>query len=65
MQILKVMVELYRNFDIELARPEEDWHVSGAWLTRQTHMDMKLSKARALCEQDRSLTKSNMYGGKA
>ena len=44
MQILKVIAELYRNFDIVLARPEEEWSVSGAWLTRQTQMDMKLTE---------------------
>lgn len=44
MQITKVVVELYRNFEIELADPSKDWHVSGGWLTRQTQMDMILRK---------------------
>lgn len=44
MQILKVITELYRNFDIVLARPGEEWSVSGGWLTRQTRMDMKLTE---------------------
>ncbi len=44
MQIFKVIVELYRNFDMELANPEKEWHVSGGWLTRQTQMDMVLTQ---------------------
>ncbi|KAL9065628.1 MAG: hypothetical protein Q9157_007414 [Trypethelium eluteriae] len=44
MQLLKVIVELYRHFDIELADPKKEWHISGGWLTRQTQMDMVLTK---------------------
>lgn len=47
MQILKVITELYRHFDIELAEPEKEWHVSGGWLTRQTAMDMRLTERTA------------------
>lgn len=47
MQILKVIVEILRNFDLELADPESEWHVSGGWLTRQTNMGMFLTQ-RAL-----------------
>ncbi|KAM3081914.1 hypothetical protein ACMFMG_004378 [Clarireedia jacksonii] len=43
MQIAPVIVELYRNFDIKLADPGKEWHVSGGWLTRQTEMDMILN----------------------
>jgi hypothetical protein len=42
MEMSKVMVELYRNFDIELSNPADEWHVDGGWLTTQTNMDMTL-----------------------
>ena len=44
MQMLKIITTLYRNFDIELADPKQEWRVSGGWLTRQTRMDMKLTE---------------------
>ncbi|XXH01634.1 hypothetical protein Hte_007994 [Hypoxylon texense] len=44
MQLTKIIVELYRNFDIRLADPGKEWTVSGGWLTRQTEMDMILTK---------------------
>ncbi|KAI1138397.1 cytochrome P450 [Hypoxylon sp. FL0543] len=44
MQLTKIIVELYRNFDIKLANPDKDWTVSGGWLTRQTEMGMVLTK---------------------
>ncbi|KAK6005955.1 hypothetical protein QM012_006365 [Aureobasidium pullulans] len=44
MQLTKIIVELYRNFDITLADPNKDWSVSGGWLTRQSEMDMILTK---------------------
>ena len=44
MQLTKIIVELYRNFDIHLANPDKEWTVSGGWLTRQTEMDMILTK---------------------
>jgi hypothetical protein len=44
MQLTKIIVELYRNFDIKLANPDKEWVVSGGWLTRQTEMDMVLIK---------------------
>ncbi|KAI0096639.1 cytochrome P450 oxidoreductase [Nemania sp. FL0031] len=48
MQLTKIIVELYRNFDIMLAHPEKEWKVSGGWLTRQTDMDMIIGKRGAL-----------------
>jgi hypothetical protein len=44
MQLTKIIVELYRNFEITLADPNKDWTVSGGWLTRQSDMDVILSK---------------------
>ncbi|KAI1495958.1 cytochrome P450 [Biscogniauxia marginata] len=46
MQLTKIIVELYRNFDITLVNPDKEWRVSGGWLTRQTEMDMFLTKRR-------------------
>lgn len=46
MQIGPVIVELYGNFDIKLADPTKEWHVSGGWLTRQTEMDMIVSRKK-------------------
>jgi hypothetical protein len=46
MQLTKIVVELYRNFDIGLANPDKDWIVSGGWLTRQSEMDMVLKKRK-------------------
>jgi len=34
MQLTKIIVELYRNFDITLANPDEEWNVSSSWLKR-------------------------------
>ncbi len=44
MQIHKLIVELYRNFDIELAEPEKEWHIQGGWIAKQTGMDMLVSQ---------------------
>ncbi|KAI1751875.1 cytochrome P450 [Xylaria castorea] len=44
MQLTKIIVELYRNFEITLAQPDKEWKISGGWLTRQTEMDMILTK---------------------
>lgn len=44
MQITKVILELYRNFEIKLADPSRAWQVSGGWLTRQTQMHMIIRK---------------------
>ncbi|KAI1097219.1 cytochrome P450 [Jackrogersella minutella] len=44
MQLTKIIVELYRNFDIKLANPDKEWTVSGGWLTRQTDMETVLTK---------------------
>ena len=40
MEITKLIVELYRNFDIELPDQDHEWDVGGNWLTTQTNMDM-------------------------
>lgn len=48
MQLTKIIVELYRNYDIMLAHPEKEWKVSGGWLTRQSDMDMIIGKRGAL-----------------
>lgn len=40
MEITKLIVELYRTFDIELPDPNHEWDVDGNWLTTQTNMDM-------------------------
>jgi hypothetical protein len=44
MQLMKIIVEIYRNFDVKLADPKKEWRVSGGWLTRQTDMNMILEK---------------------
>lgn len=44
MQLTKIIVELYRNFEITLAQPNKEWKVSGGWLTRQSEMDTILTK---------------------
>ncbi|CRG87516.1 hypothetical protein PISL3812_04534 [Talaromyces islandicus] len=46
MQLTKIVVELYRNFDILLANPDKEWTVSGGWLTRQSEMDMVLKRRK-------------------
>ncbi|KAL6716510.1 hypothetical protein ACLMJK_006077 [Lecanora helva] len=44
LQIHKLIVELYRNFDMELVNPDQDWHVQGGWIHKQTNMDMYISQ---------------------
>jgi cytochrome P450 len=44
MQLTKIIVELYRNFQITLVNPDKTWKVSGGWLTRQTDMDVILTR---------------------
>ncbi|KAI1173081.1 cytochrome P450 [Nemania sp. FL0916] len=44
MQLTKIIVELYQNFQITLVNPDKTWKVSGGWLTRQTDMDVVLTK---------------------
>ncbi|RAL65562.1 hypothetical protein DID88_005236 [Monilinia fructigena] len=46
LQMLPIIVELYRHFDFNPADAQKDWHVSGTWITRQTQMDMIVSKKR-------------------
>ncbi|KAI0865193.1 cytochrome P450 oxidoreductase [Xylaria cubensis] len=48
MQLTKIIVELYRNYDIMLAQPEKEWKVSGGWLTRQSDMPMIIGKRGSL-----------------
>lgn len=43
-QISKVVTEFYRRFDAELARPEKEWKVHGSWVTKQTEMDMLVTR---------------------
>lgn len=51
MQILKIVVEIYRNFDVELEDPGKEWHVSGGWLTRQTDMNMVLKSRGPIADE--------------
>jgi hypothetical protein len=44
MQLTKIIVELYRNFDLTLEFPDKEWTVSGGWLTRQSDMEMIIAK---------------------
>ncbi|CAJ2510129.1 Uu.00g060290.m01.CDS01 [Anthostomella pinea] len=44
MQLTKIIVELYRHFDVKLAGPDKEWSVSGGWLTRQSEMETVLTK---------------------
>lgn len=44
METTKLIVELYRTFDIELPNPNHEWDVGGNWLTTQTNMDMIFTK---------------------
>lgn len=39
-EIYKLVLEICRNFDFQLANPEREWHVQGSWVTKQTEMDM-------------------------
>ena len=40
MQMVKLVFELYRRFEIGLPDPEKKWKVSGGWITKQTEMDL-------------------------
>lgn len=44
LEMTKVIVELYRNFDIELHDINHDWFVDGNWLTAQKDMDMIITR---------------------
>jgi cytochrome P450 len=43
-ELLPVIVELYRHFQFKLADDTKEWRVSGTWITRQTQMDMIVSR---------------------
>ncbi|KAI0399660.1 benzoate 4-monooxygenase cytochrome P450 [Xylaria palmicola] len=47
MQLCKFLSEFYRRFEAKLAEPEKDWDVIGNWVTKQTGMDMYLTRARS------------------
>ncbi|TRX98039.1 hypothetical protein FHL15_001249 [Xylaria flabelliformis] len=49
MQLYKFITEFYRNYKVKLAEPEKEWHVVGNWVTKQTGMDMLLTRAKG-CE---------------
>lgn len=44
MEMSKVIPELVRAYDWELAHPEREWKVLGHWFTKQTDMDMVFIK---------------------
>lgn len=44
MEMTKLVVELYRTFDFELAVPDRNWTFDGSWLTAQGNMDMIVKK---------------------
>ncbi|KAI0380386.1 benzoate 4-monooxygenase cytochrome P450 [Hypomontagnella monticulosa] len=44
MQISKLVVEFWRQFDAVKAEPEKPWKIHGSWVTKQTDMDMMISQ---------------------
>ncbi|KAH9908161.1 benzoate 4-monooxygenase cytochrome P450 [Xylariomycetidae sp. FL2044] len=44
-QLFKFLAEFYRNFTAVLADEKQEWHVVGNWVTKQTGMDMVVSRA--------------------
>lgn len=40
MQMVKLVFELYRHFEIGLPEPAREWKVSGGWITKQMGMDL-------------------------
>ncbi|KAI0446170.1 benzoate 4-monooxygenase cytochrome P450 [Xylaria telfairii] len=44
MQLYKFVTEFYRHFHASLAEPEKEWNVVGNWVTKQTEMDMLLTR---------------------
>lgn len=44
MELNKIVVELYRHYNVILANPEMPWKISGHWITRQSDMDMILTR---------------------
>ncbi|KAI0855798.1 benzoate 4-monooxygenase cytochrome P450 [Xylaria cubensis] len=49
MQLYKFITEFYCKFKVKLAEPEKEWHVVGNWVTKQTGMDMLLTRSKG-CE---------------
>ncbi|KAF1956869.1 cytochrome P450 [Byssothecium circinans] len=48
-QLSKLLVEFLREYDVRLKDPLKEWHVHGSWVTRQSDMDMVVSR---LCRYD-------------
>ncbi|KAK6951538.1 hypothetical protein Daesc_006059 [Daldinia eschscholtzii] len=44
LMISKLVMEFYRRYDAALAHPEQGWKVHGSWVTKQTGMDMVISR---------------------
>lgn len=43
-QASKVIVELLRQFEFQLPQTNNEWHVHGSWVTKQTNMNMIVSR---------------------
>lgn len=63
MQVSKLIVELYRNFHMELTEPEKEWRVTGGWITKQVDMDMLLTQ-RTVGSRDCKLADDATYPAK-
>lgn len=44
MIVSKLVFEFYRRYDAVLAHPERAWKVHGSWVTKQTGIDMIISR---------------------
>ncbi|KAI1463443.1 benzoate 4-monooxygenase cytochrome P450 [Daldinia caldariorum] len=44
LMVSKLVMEFYRRYDAALAHPEKGWRVHGSWVTKQTEMDMVISR---------------------
>ncbi|KAI0973508.1 benzoate 4-monooxygenase cytochrome P450 [Xylaria arbuscula] len=44
-QLFKFLAEFYSNFTAVLVDEKQEWHVVGNWVTKQTGMDMYVSRA--------------------
>ncbi|KAI2768408.1 benzoate 4-monooxygenase cytochrome P450 [Daldinia loculata] len=44
LMITKLVVEFYRRYNATLAHPDQGWKVHGSWVTKQTGMDMIISR---------------------
>ncbi|RYC62500.1 hypothetical protein CHU98_g3725 [Xylaria longipes] len=45
MDMKRNLFSFYRHFQGKLAEPEKEWHVVGNWVTKQTEMDMLITRA--------------------